>query len=120
MKRFGLGQVNLKAIAVVRPLLAGFRRRDRPACEQLLRALTNSALCISRADFRDGSERRRHLLHAVASTGEARALLKMFVAWGCCAPGRLVAAERLLDQMLSMLSAELSIRTTRQQRLRAA
>lgn len=120
MKKFGVGEVNLKAIVAVRPLVQGLRRRDRRACDQLVRALTNSALCISRADYRASRDRRRHLLHAVASTGEARALLKMFVEWGYCASARTVAAERLLDQMLSMLSAELSIRTTREQRLWAA
>ncbi|HVY32674.1 MAG TPA: hypothetical protein VHB79_39330 [Polyangiaceae bacterium] len=108
MKKLGVGELNLKAIVAVRPLVEGLRRRDRRVCEQLLRALTSSALYIGRADYQDPRGRRRHLLHAVASTGEARALLKMFVEWGYCAPSRTVAAERLLDQTLSMLSAELS------------
>lgn len=120
MKRLGVGEVNLQAIVALRPLLESLRRRDRRASEQLVRALTNSALCIARADYRAPCDRRMHLLSAVASTGEARALLGMFVQWGYCAPGRTVAAERLLDQMLSMLSAELSIRTSWSRRLRAA
>jgi four helix bundle protein len=103
IEKFVVGEVNLQAIRVLRPLLAGFRRRDRALSEQLVRAMTNVALCITRAEFPVEGTRRGHLFAALASTGEAQAVLRIAVDSGYCSEERAKAARTLLEQTGAML-----------------
>ena len=105
MRKLKVGDVNLGVIRALQPMMAGMRRRDRAVSEQLVRALTNVAFSIGRAEFPVRGTRREHLLAALGSASEARAVLHMAVDWGYCAPLRARGAQQLLDRTLSILVA---------------
>lgn len=105
MQKLKVGEVSLDAIRALQPMVAGIRRCDRAVSEQLVRAMTNVALSIGRAEFPVQGTRRGHLLAALGSASEARAVLQMAVDWGYCAPKRARGAQQLLDRVLTMLSA---------------
>lgn len=82
--RSALEEAALSTIVAMRPLIATLRRCDGALASQLVRALTNLALGAARARFAPRSERRGHLLSAVASASEANALLQMAIDWHYC------------------------------------
>jgi four helix bundle protein len=103
IEKLVVGEVNLQAIRVLRPLLAGIRRRDRALSEQLVRAMTNVALCIMRAEFPVEGTRRGHLFAALASAGEAQAVLHIAIDCDYCSAHRAKPARVLLDKTQAML-----------------
>ena len=103
IKKLIVGDVTLEAIGAMRPLVEGIRRRDRALSEQLVRAMTNVALSITRAEFPVQGTRRGHLFAAVASASEAQALLCLAIDWGYCAAPRAKPARALLDKTHAML-----------------
>lgn len=98
-----VGDVNLQAIGAVRPLLGGIRRRDRALSEQLVRAMTNVALCIARAEFPVEGTKRGHLFAALASAGEAQAVLHIAIDCDYCSAQRAKPARVLLEKTQAML-----------------
>lgn len=101
--RFALGDVALNAIAALRPLADAIRRRDRALSEQLVRAVTNVALCISRAEFPVTRTRREHLLGALASASEAQAVLRVAIDRDYCSERRAKSARALLHETHALL-----------------
>lgn len=101
--KFAVGDVTLEAIGALRPIVEGIRRRDRALSEQLVRAMTNVALCISRAEFPVEGTRRGHLFAALASASEAQAVLQIAVDWDHCTERRAEPARVLLDKTHAML-----------------
>lgn len=94
----------MEAIRALRPLMAGLRRRDRALWQQLVRAVTNVSISIARAEYPALGARRAHLLSAVGSVSEARAVLRLAVDWGYCAAPRAKAAQALLERTRLMLA----------------
>ena len=94
----------MEAIRALRPLMARLERRDRALWHQLMRAVTNVSMSIARADYRAVGTRRGHLLSAVGSVSEARAVLHLAIDWGYCAAPRAKEAQTLLDRTLLMLA----------------
>lgn len=103
IEKLVVGDVNLKAIGALRPLMAGIRRRDRALSEQLVRAMTNVALCIARAEFPVEGTRRGHLFAALASAGEAQAVLRIAVDCDYCSESRAKPARALIEKTHVML-----------------
>jgi four helix bundle protein len=79
-----VGEAALETIRKVRPLLALVRGRDEALAQQLVRALTNVVMAIGRAELPEPGNVRQHILNAVGSANEARALLQMAVDWRYC------------------------------------
>jgi four helix bundle protein len=102
-KKLVVGDVTLQAIGALRPLVDGIRRRNRALSEQLVRAMTNVALCISRAEFPVEGTPRGHLLAALASAGEAQAVLHVAIDCDYCTEQRAKPARALLDKTQTML-----------------
>jgi four helix bundle protein len=98
-----LGDVTLNAIAALRPLADAIRRRDGALSEQLVRAVTNVALCISRAEFPVERTRREHLLGALASASEAQAVLSVAIDRDYCSERRAKSARALLHETHALL-----------------
>jgi four helix bundle protein len=84
--------------------MAGLRRRDRTLWHQLVRAVTNVSVSIARAEYPAAGARREHLLAAVGSVSEARAVLHLAIDWGYCAAPRAKQAQTLLDGTQLMLA----------------
>ena len=101
--KFAVGDVTLQAIGALRPVVDGIRRRDRALSEQLVRAMTNVALCISRAEFPVEGTRRGHLFAALASASEAQAVLQVAIDWDHCTEQKAKPARALLDKTHAML-----------------
>lgn len=101
--RLVVGDVSLRAIGALRPLVAGIRRRDRDLSEQLARAMTSVARSIARAQVPSDGTRRRHLFVALASTGETQAVLRVALDCGYCSEAGAKAARALLDETHAML-----------------
>lgn len=98
-----VADVTLEAIGALRPIVDGIRRRDRALSEQLVRAMTNMALCISRAGFPVEGTRRGHLFSALASSSEAQAVLQVAIDWEHCTERRAKPARVLLKKAHSIL-----------------
>ena len=113
IETLAVGNVTLQAIGALRPLLAGIRRRDRALSEQLVRAMTNVALCITRAEFPVEGTRRGHLFAALASVGEAQVMLQIAIEGDYCARQRAKPARALLDKTQAMV-CELAWQSARQ------
>jgi four helix bundle protein len=103
IRKLEVGDVTLQAIGALRPLVDGIRRRDRALSEQLVRAMTNVALCISRAEFPVEGTRRGHLFAALASASEAQAVLHVAIDWEYCTEQRAKPARALLDKTQALL-----------------
>jgi hypothetical protein len=103
IQKLVVGDVTLEAIGALRPVVDGIRRRDRALSGQLVRAMTNVALCISRAEFPVAGTRRGHLFAALASASEALAVLHVAIDWDYCTELRAKPARALLDKTHAML-----------------
>ena len=79
-----VGEAALETIRAVRPLLRRLEERDEALAQQLVRALTNVVMAIGRAELPEQGNVRPHILSAVSSANEARALLQMIVDWRYC------------------------------------
>ena len=83
-RRSVVGEAGLETIRVMRPLLRRLEARDEALAQQLLRALTNVVMAVGRAELPEPRNVRGHILNAVGSANEARALLQMVVDWRYC------------------------------------
>jgi hypothetical protein len=111
IEKLAAGRVALQAIGALRPLLGAIRRRDRALSEQLVRAMTNVALCITRAEFPVEGKRRGHLLLALASACEAQAVLQIAIGSGYGTERRATRARVLLDETRNVLLVALRATT---------
>ncbi len=95
--------VSLEAIANLRPVVAAIRRLDRDLEDQLRRALTSISLNIAEGNGSRGGNRVARFSTALGSACEARAALRVAVAWGYVSPADIAAGDALLDRVAAML-----------------
>ena len=93
----------LQTIRAVRPLMVRIRGRDEALAQQLVRALNDVVLSIARAEHPARGAVRAHVLAAVGSAIEARALLQMTVDFRYCTWRSVKRACEKLDRTTSML-----------------
>jgi four helix bundle protein len=101
--RFQVLDLAIHAIEVLRPLVARIRRADRDLGEQLRRALSSTALNIAEGNRSEGGHRLARLSTAAGSDSEARAALRVAVAWGYVLAHEIEAGDALLDRVAAML-----------------
>ena len=101
--RFLVLDLAIEAIAAARPLVARIRRYDRDLGEQLRRALSSVALNIGEGNYSEGGNRISRFSTAAGSAAEARAGLRVAVAWGYIEAGDAEAIDALLDRVARML-----------------
>ena len=95
--------VSLEMIAAVRPLVQRIRRHDRSLADQLVRAASSVALNAAEAEYSDPGNKRARLFTAAGSANEARAAIRVAVAWGYLAQWEAESAEELVRRVLAML-----------------
>jgi four helix bundle protein len=93
----------IKAIEVLRPIVAEIRRQDRDLGEQLRTALSSVALNIAEGNRSQGGLRITRFSTAAGSNDESRAALRVAVAWGYIQPAQIQAGDELLDRVGAML-----------------
>jgi hypothetical protein len=98
-----VGGAALETIRVVRPLLRRLESRDEALAQQLVRALTNVVMAIGRVELPEPGNVRGHILNAVGSANEARALLQMAVDWRYCSWRSAKRAHEQLELTTRML-----------------
>jgi four helix bundle protein len=98
-----VGEAGSDTIRAMRPLLKRVEARDPALARQLVRALTNVAMAIGRAELPQPGGVRQHILNAVGSANEARALLQMIVDWRYCTWRSAKRAYEQLDVTTRML-----------------
>ena len=86
----------LEVITLARPLVEAVARRDRDLGAQLRRALSSIALNIAEASGNQGGNARLRYESARGSLYEARAALRVALAWGYVTPG---GAREALESM---------------------
>ena len=95
--------VSLEMIAAVRPLVQRIRRHDRSLADQLVRAASSVVLNAAEAEYSDPGNKRARLFTAAGSANEARAAMRVAVAWGYLAQWEAESAEELVRRVLAML-----------------
>jgi four helix bundle protein len=95
--------VTIEAIEVLRPTVTRIRRCDRDLGEQLRRALSSIALNVSEGNGSEGGHRHARFSTAAGSNAEARAALRLAVAWRYVLAGEVEAGDALLDRVAAML-----------------
>jgi four helix bundle protein len=93
----------IDAIEVLRPIVASIRRCDRDLGEQLRRALSSVALNAAEGNRSEGGHRLTRFSTAAGSNAEARAALRVAVAWGYVRTSDVEVSEALLDRIAGML-----------------
>jgi four helix bundle protein len=100
---FHVLEVALEAIEALLPVVARVRRRDRDLADQLQRALSSVALNAAEGNRSQGGNRRARFSTAAGSNSEARAALRVAVAWGYVGARDIEAGEARLDRVAAML-----------------
>jgi four helix bundle protein len=95
--------VSIETISCLRGIVGVVRRYDRDLADQLRRALSSIALNIAEGDGSSGGNRIARFSTALGSTREARAALRVAVAWGYVAAGDVEAGDAMLDRVAAML-----------------
>jgi four helix bundle protein len=81
----------------------GIGRHDRDLGGQLRRALSSVVLNIAEGNSSEGGNRLSRFSTAAGSNGEARAALRVAVAWGYVGDKDIAQGEALLDRVAAML-----------------
>ena len=100
---FQVLQVAIQAVAVMRPVVARIRQRDRDLGEQIRRAASSVALNVAEGNRSEGSIRLSRFSTAASSNAEVRAALQVAVAWGYVEARQIEDVEQLLDRVAAML-----------------
>jgi four helix bundle protein len=101
--RFQVLDISVQAISTLRPVVARIRQSDRDLGEQLRRALSSLALNIAEGNRSEGGNRLTRFSSAAGSASEARAALRVAIAWGYVEASDVDAGETLLDRVGAML-----------------
>jgi four helix bundle protein len=101
--RFIALDLSIDAIQTLRPVVAGIRRFDRDLADQLRRALTSISLNLAEGNRSQGGHRVARFSTAAGSASEARAALRVAVAWGYVRVAEIDAGDAILDRVGGML-----------------
>ena len=101
--RFQALNIATLAIETLRPAVLTIRRHDRDLGEQIRRALSSVALNVAEGNSSEGGNRLSRFSSAAGSNSEARAALRVAVAWGYVETADIEPGEALLDRVAAML-----------------
>src|SRR5579884_1432213 len=94
---FQVLELAVRAIEVLRPAVAKIRAADRDLGDQLRRSLSSSPLNIAEGSRSQGGHRIARFSTAAGSNHEARATLRVAVAWAYVSAAEVADGERILD-----------------------
>ena len=100
---FQVLEVALHAVEVLRPVVERIRKHDWDLGEQLRRALSSVVLNIAEGSGCFDGNRLARYSSAAGSNGEARAGLRLAVAWGYVEREDIAGGEALLDRVAAVL-----------------
>jgi four helix bundle protein len=95
--------LSVAVIETLRGTVSTIRRHDRDLGEQLRRALTSIPLNLAEGNRSQGGHRIARFSTAAGSTSEARAALRVAVAWGYIRRPDIAPGEAMLDRLAGML-----------------
>jgi four helix bundle protein len=101
--RFIVLELALRAIEVLRPVVARIRRCDRDLGEQLRTALSAVALNAGEGNGSSGGNRIVRFSSALASADESRVALRAAVAWAYVHASEIEEGDKLLDRVAGAL-----------------
>jgi four helix bundle protein len=90
-------------VAKMGQFLVAIDRCDRDLGEQLRRALTSIPLNLAEGNHSQGGHRIARFSTAAGSTSEARAALRVAVAWDYVSVASIAPGEAMLDRLAGML-----------------
>ena len=93
--------LSVEAIGILRPIVSRIREHDRDLSDQLRRALSSVSLNIAEGSGSRGGNRVARFSTALGSTREARAALRVAVAWGYVTD--VESGDAMLDRVAAML-----------------
>lgn len=100
---FQVEEYAFAVIALLNPLLARVRKRDKPLADQLSRASSSIALNIAEGNGSDPGNRRARFFTAAGSARETRAAVRVALLRGYCDAQDVSEALQLLDRVIAML-----------------